>query len=36
MCVDLDSQGGAAKLVEDGAQISTGMADHLGRGGYYP
>ena len=36
MGVDFDFQGGVAILVEGGAQISTGIADHPGRGGYYP
>ena len=34
--VDLDSQGGVAKLVEGGAQIITMMRDHRGKGVHYP
>ena len=34
--VDFDSQGGVAKLVEGGAQLTTMMGDHRGRGVHYP
>ena len=34
--VDFDSQGGVAKLVEGGAQLTTMVGDHRGRGVLYP